>query len=114
MEDRLEALYSQLDEAIPRLEGCTADRIRSIFALYFGFETRQVQLFLAHISAAYDWTLSPAARPFGRNLRLRAVMRELLAEGVARGDVDPQADLDAIIDLLLSAYAWRKRPAPRP
>jgi AcrR family transcriptional regulator len=111
MKNRLEGLYAELDRVVPYLRGSTADRLRSTFAIHFAFEIRHVQLFLAHIAAAYDWTLAPEALPFGRNLRLQALILDCLAKGVADGDVDPRADLRAVVDLLMAAYAWTYRLA---
>jgi AcrR family transcriptional regulator len=106
MKDRLDGLYAELDRVIPHLRGSTADRLRSMFAIHFAFEFRHVQLFLAHLAAAYDWTLAPAALPFGRNLRLQELLIDCLAKGVGAGDVDPAADLQGVVDLLMAAYAW--------
>jgi AcrR family transcriptional regulator len=111
MEERLGALYAELDRLAPHLRGSTADRLRSIFALHFAFESQHVQLFLAHIGAAFDWTLAPGARPFGRNLTLRSLVEDCLRAGVQAGDVDREADIDAVIDLLVAAYAWTFRLA---
>ncbi|MFN3512752.1 MAG: TetR/AcrR family transcriptional regulator [Phenylobacterium sp.] len=111
MADRLEALYAELDKVVPHLRGSTPDRLRSMFAIHFAFETRRTRLFLAHIAAAYNWTLAPTSRPYGRNPRLRQIVRDCLAEGVQRGDVDPAADLDLAVDVLMAAYAWTYRLA---
>lgn len=111
MADRLDALYAELDRLAPHLRGSTADRLRSIFAIHYAFETRRTRLFLAHIAAAYNWTLSPSSRPYGRNPRLRNVIRDCLAEGVGRGDVDPKADLEVAVDALMASYAWTYRLA---
>jgi len=111
MADRLDALYAELDRVAPHLRGSTPDRLRSLFAIHYAFETRRTRLFLAHIAAAYNWTLSPASRPYGRNPRLRKVVQDCLADGVARGDVDPAADLDVVIDALMASYAWTYRLA---
>ena len=111
MADRLDALYAELDRLVPHLRGSTPDRLRSIFAIHYAFETRRTRLFLAHIAAAYNWTLSPTSRPYGRNPRLRNTIRECLADGVGRGDVDPQADLDITVDALMASYAWTYRLA---
>lgn len=111
MADRLEGLYGELDKVLPHLRGSTADRLRSMFAIHFAFETRRTKLFLAHIAAAYNWTLGPSSRPYGKTPRLRQTVRDCLAEGVARGDVDPQIDLDVVVDLLMAAYAWTYRLA---
>ncbi len=111
MADRLDALYAELDRLAPHLRGSTPDRLRSIFAIHYAFETRRARLFLAHIAAAYNWTLGPTSRPYGRNPRLRAVVRDCLIDGIARGDVDPAADLDVVVDALMASYAWTYRLA---
>ena len=111
MADRLDGLYAELDRLAPNLRGSTADRLRSMFAIHFAYETRRTKLFLAHIAAAYDWTLDSSARPFGRTPRLRQIIRDCLADGVGRGDVDPAADLDVVVEMLLAIYAWTYRLA---
>jgi AcrR family transcriptional regulator len=111
MQERLDALYAELDGVIPHLRGSTADRLRSMFAIHFAFESRHVQLFLAHIACAYDWTLNSGALPFGRNLQLQSLLRDCLAVGVAKGDVDPAIDIQGMVDLLMAAYAWTYRLA---
>ena len=111
MHDRLAPLYAELDRVIPHLRASTPDRLRSMFAIHFAFEAPHARLFMAHIIAAYDWTLPPEARPFGRTQRLQQIIGECLARGVAEGDVDPTVDLQEIIDLLMAAYAWIYRLA---
>lgn len=111
MADRLEELYGELDRVAPHLRGSVADRLRSLFAIHFAFETRRTKLFLAHIAAAYDWTLGPSTRPYGKNPRLRQVIKDCLADGVARGEICPDQDLDLIVDALMGIYAWTYRLA---
>lgn len=111
MEDRLDGLYAELDRVVPNLRGSTADRLRSIFAIHFSFEARRTRLFLAHIAAAYDWTLPPAARPMGRNPRLIGIIQDCVAKGVADGDVDAAVDTKEAVDLLMAAYVWIYRLA---
>jgi AcrR family transcriptional regulator len=106
MQERLETLYAELDRVLPHLRGATVDSLRTVFAVHFEFEAKHLRLFLLHIAAAYDWTLSPTATPYGRNARLQAVIRDILARGVARGDVRPDVDAQEVIDLLMAAYAW--------
>ena len=113
MQERLTPLYAELDRVLPRLRGSTCDRLRSMFAIHFAFEAPHIRLFLAHLAAAYDWTLSRDAKPYGRNLRLKQAIRDCLERGVAEGDVSTAIDLSEIIDLLMAAYAWSYRHAAR-
>ena len=111
MRERLDGLYAELDRVIPHLRGSTVDRLRSMFAIHFAFETRHVQLFLAHIALAFDWTLSSGATPYGRNARLKQLLVDCLEKGVAAGDVHPGTDVRGVVDLLMAAYAWTYRLA---
>ena len=111
MGDRLDGLYAELDRVMPHLRGATVDRLRTMFAVHFAFEVRHKRLFLAYISATYDWTLPSAATPMGRNRRLQDIMRECLCKGVTEGDVDPAIDQQEIVDLLMAAYVWIYRLA---
>ena len=109
MDARRGDLYAEFDRVIPHLRGSTADRLRSIFALHYAFEAPRRRLFLAHIAAAYSWSGEQASIPFGRNERLKAMICDCLREGVERGDVDPQVDIDVVVQLLMAAYAWTYR-----
>lgn len=111
MEDRLAGLYAELDRVAPYLRGATVDRLRSIFAIHFAYEEPRTKLFLSHIAAAFDWRLSPDARPYGRTPRLKELLRLMLQDGVSRGDIDAQADLDEAVELIVAAYAWTYRLA---
>lgn len=111
MTDRLDGLYAELDRVMPHLRGATLERLRTMFAIHFAFEVRHTRLFLAHIAAAYDWTLPATATPMGKNQRLQGVIRDCLEKGVAEGDVRAEVDHQEIIDLLMAAYAWVYRLA---
>jgi AcrR family transcriptional regulator len=109
MQARLDPLYAELDRVMPHLRGSTCDRLRTMFAIHFEFEARHVRLFLSHIAAAYDWTLPPGARPFGRTPRLQEIIGEALHEGIAKGDVRSDVDLQEVVDLLMAVYGWTYR-----
>jgi len=106
MADRVEPLQAELTRVLPYLRGSTADRICSIFAIHYDFECRRVKLFLAHIAASFSPSLEETTIPFGRNQAFRGMLVDLLNEGIARGDVRPDADVELILDCLLAAYAW--------
>lgn len=109
MQARIAPLYAELDRVMPHVHGPTVDRLRTMFAIHIQFEAQQVRLFLSHISAAYDWTLSSGARPFGHNERLKAVVRECVTKGMEDGDIRPDIDPHDIVDLIMAAYAWTYR-----
>jgi len=109
MEARLDGFYAELDRVVPHLRGSTVDQLKSVYGVFFAFEAPRTKLFLAHISAAFDWTLPPTAKPYGKNQRVRQLLHEILVKGVEAGDVDPAADLEVIAELLIAAYAWAYR-----
>ncbi|WP_394762941.1 TetR/AcrR family transcriptional regulator [Phenylobacterium sp.] len=111
MADRLDGLYAELDRVMPHLRGATIERLRTMFAIHFAFEVKHTRLFLAHIAAAYDWTLPSTATPMGKNQRLQGIIRECLDKGVAEGDVEADVDQQEVTDLLMAAYAWVYRLA---
>jgi AcrR family transcriptional regulator len=111
MEDRLESLYAELDQVFPHLRGSTVDRLRSIMAVHYGFETRRLRLFLAYIGASYAWAPGESVVPLGRNVRLKAMLSQTLTEGIERGEVSADADIETFIDTLLAAYIWNYRRA---
>jgi AcrR family transcriptional regulator len=108
---RREELYADLERMAPHLRGATADRCRSLFAVHYAFEFRRLRLFLAYISVAFEWRETRDLPLLGTNPRLVGMIRDCLAEGVARGDVSPELDLDQAVDLLVGAYVWNYRLA---
>lgn len=113
MQDRLEALYAELEQLAPHLRGPTVDRLRSIMAVHYGFETRRVRLFVVYIGASFLWEAGQSVIPLGRNYRLQTMLAEVLRGGVERGEVRADADLAVFIDTLLAAYMWNYRLAPQ-
>jgi len=113
MQDRLEALYAELEQVAPHLRGPTVDRLRSIMAVHYGFETRRLRLFVAYIGASFHWESGNGVIPIGRNDRLKAVLLDILQRGIERGEVRPDADLTMFVDTILAAYIWNYRLAPQ-
>ena len=111
MSHRLGDLYSEFDRVVPYLRGTTVDRLCSIFAVHYAFETRRVKLFLAHIAASYNPSAEPGVTPFGRNERLVQMLIDVLQEGVRKGEIRQDLDLQDVVDLLKAAYAWNYRLA---
>jgi AcrR family transcriptional regulator len=111
MADRVEALQAELEQVIPHLRGPAVDRLRSIMAVHYGFETRHLRLFVAYIAASYDWPADGGVSPLGRNARFRGMLAQALADGVTRGEVRPDVDAELFVDTLLAAYVWNYRRA---
>lgn len=111
MDARLDGLYAELEQIIPHLRGATADRLRSIMAVHYGFETRRLRLFVAYISASYTWTAEQGVKPLGRNVRMKTMLVDTLRSGIDRGDVRPDADVEVFVDTLLGVYVWNYRNA---
>jgi TetR/AcrR family transcriptional regulator, cholesterol catabolism regulator len=109
MQARLAELYVEISRVSPHIHGSTTDKLRTMFAVHFEFEAKQTRLFLSHVAAAYDWTLTPGAKPYGRNQHFQDVIKATLARGVEQGDVRSDADHQEIVDLLMAAYAWTWR-----
>lgn len=112
MQQRLDALQAELDRVMPHVRGSTADRLRALCSVQFALEAPRSRLFLAHIAAAFDSTLTETAKPYGRTKDLLDIIRNCLEQGIGE-DVDPAADLDAVVQLVLAAYAWTYRLAAR-
>lgn len=111
MDDRVEALYAELDRVARHLRGSVVDRVSSVFAIHYDFECRRVKLFLAHIAASFSPSLEVTTIPYGRNSRFKTMLIDMIADGVQRGEVRADADLDLVLDTLMAAYAWNYRLA---
>jgi AcrR family transcriptional regulator len=111
MGGRVEALQAELEQLTPHLRGPTVDRLRSIMAVHYGFETRRLRLFVAYVAASFTWSREGGVTPIGHNARFRGMLAEALAGGVARGEVRPEIDPELFIDTLLAAYVWNYRRA---
>ena len=109
MRARVDPLYAELDRVMPHLRGPTVDRLRTMFAIHVEFEAQHARLFLSHIAAAYDWTATSGARPYGHDTRLKGMVRDTFAKGVEMGDIRADADLDDLVALVMAAFAWTFR-----
>jgi AcrR family transcriptional regulator len=111
MLDRLEGLYAELDAVLPHLRGSVADRLRSIMAIHYNVEMRRPRLFAAFVACSFSELEENTIVRFGRNERLRGMLRDVLDDGVRTGAVRPTADLDLFVDTLLAAYGFNYRLA---
>ncbi len=111
MDDRVDALYGELERVARHMRGSTVDRLCSLFAIHYDFECRRVRLFLAHIAASFSPSLDASTVPYGRNARFKQMIIDMLHEGQSKGEVRGDADLELVLDTLMGAYAWNYRLA---
>jgi AcrR family transcriptional regulator len=111
MLDRLEGLYAELDAVLPHLRGSVADRLRSIMAIHYSVEMRRPRLFAAFVASSFSEFEEGTVVTFGRNERLRGMLRDVLIDGIKSGVVRKGADLDLFVDTLLAAYGFNYRLA---
>ncbi len=114
MADRLDSLYAELDRLIPHLRGGTLDRLRSIMAVHYGFEAGRLRLFVAYVCASYGYAAERGGAPFGGDPRLRQILADVLVQGIERGEVRPDADLEGCVDAIVAAYMWNHQRACEP
>ena len=108
---RLDGLYAELDAVLPHLRGSCADRLRSIMAIHDNVEMKRPRLFAAFVATSFSEYDANTIVPFGRNERLHAMLREVLAQGQADGAVRADADLDLFVETLIAAYGFNYRRA---
>ena len=111
MEERLQRLYAELDNVLPHLRGSIPDRLCSIMAVHYDFEMKRPKLFTAYLAANFEWTDGSPVVTFGKNPKLRGIMRDVLEDGITRGEVRSDADIDTFLDLVLSSYGMNYRRA---
>lgn len=112
VQQRLDRLYEELETVVPRLRGSTVDRLCSIMAVHYDFQMKRPRLFAAYIAANFEW--AEPGQPvvnFGRNSKLRGVLRATLEEGIGKGEVSPDSDLDLAIDVIIACYGFNYREA---
>ncbi len=111
MEERLDGLYTELDNLAPHLRGSIADRLCSIMAVHYDFEMKRPRLFTAYLAANFEWTDGAPVITFGNNPKLRGMLRDVLNHGLSNGEVRAGADIETFIEIVLSAYAMNYRRA---
>lgn len=111
MDERLDSLCSELESVAPHLRGSTVDRLCSVMAVHYDFEMRRPRLFTAFLAANFEWVSGEPVVTFGRQPRLTNMLREILQDGVRKGEVRPEADLDGFIGVLVAVYGFNYRHA---
>ena len=111
MAERLDALYDQLSRITPHLRGSCCDRICSIMAVHYNFEMERPRLYTAYVAISFDWSIARSPASFGGNPKLRAMLSEVMRDGIARGEVRADLDVELFLDAMLANYGFNYRYA---
>jgi AcrR family transcriptional regulator len=113
MLERVDALTAEVAAVVSDKQGTACERLKTFLAANYRAEMKRPKLYLAHIMAAFTPGLEEGVVPFGSTPQTVSVGYALLREGIANGELDPNTDLDALVDLIRAAYAWNYRLAAR-
>ncbi len=113
MLERVDALTAEVTSLMASTGGTVRDRFKAFLAANYRVEIKRPKLYLAHIIAAFTPDLEDGVVPFGATPQTVAIAYALLREGIDNGEIDPAADLEALVDLVRAAYAWNYRLAAR-
>jgi AcrR family transcriptional regulator len=113
MLERVDALTAEVQSLMAGVGGPVRDQFKAFLAANYRVEIKRPKLYLAHIIAAFTPDLEEGVVPFGVTHQTTSIGYALLREGVANGELRPDTDLDAFIDLVRACYAWNYRLAAR-
>jgi TetR/AcrR family transcriptional regulator, cholesterol catabolism regulator len=113
MLERVGALTAEVEGLMAGVGGTVRHRFKAFLAANYRVEIRRPKLYLAHIIAAFTPHLEEGVVTFGATPQTASIGYALLREGIANGEIRPETDLDAFIDLVCAAYAWNYRLAAR-
>lgn len=109
--EQRERLIDRIEEIAPTLQGNTRERILTIIGVAHEDEFPRLRMMVAYIGASYGWgrRLEEEHRQLHR--RLVRVIGAILQEGVARGELRPDVDLELVLEVISSAYLRNYRTA---
>lgn len=111
MQGRVESLYAELQRVAPHLRGSCCDQIRSIMGVHYNFEMERPRLYTAYVATSFDWAVANSEEAFGVNPMFRGMIREVLEEGIRKGEVREDLDIELFLDCMLASYGFNYRLA---
>lgn len=111
MQGRVTSLYAELQRVAPHLRGSCCDQIRSIMSVHYNFEMQRPRLYTAYVATSLDWAVADSEEAFGANPMFRAMIREVLEEGIRKGEVRDDLDIELFLDCMLASYGFNYRLA---
>lgn len=106
MGERIQALTAELERVVPHLRGSIVDRLSAFMAIHYDFQMRRPKLYLAYLGVSFQEQHAPGFVRMGASPALRAPLRELLAGAAERGEIAADADVELVIDTLVSLYGF--------
>jgi AcrR family transcriptional regulator len=109
--ERREILFQAIEAAAARLKGTACERLLAVLAMAHADEVPRLRMVAAYIGASYGW--NPRLEDEHRKLhrRLAHVIGTILHDGVERGEIAAETDLDLLLEVLSSVYLRNYRTA---
>lgn len=113
--DQSGRILEELRELAPTLEGPTADRVCRMLELAYTRDFPNIALVISYIGAGYDWSLSTEKAMQAAHKEVFDAYRGLVADGVKRGELKADLDVDSAVEIIYGLYqgnwrhAWYKR-----
>ena len=108
-------LLEELRALAPTLDGPARERICAMLARAYERDFPNIPLVIAYIGAGYDWSLSTEFAMQHAHKDVFAAYRTIVADGVARGELRADLDIDAAVETIHGIYqgnwrhAWYRR-----
>jgi hypothetical protein len=80
-------------------------------AVHYNFEMERPRLYTAYVALSFDWSIAPSSASFGGNPKLRGMLGEVMREGIASGEVRADLDIELFLDVMLASYGFNYRHA---
>jgi AcrR family transcriptional regulator len=109
--DYREQLFDEIEAMVPRLTGSTRERLQAVIALAHAHEFPRLRMVVAYIGASYCWTRKLEDERRALHRRLGAVTAAIINDGIKRGDVRGDVDVELMVEMISSVYLRNYRTA---
>lgn len=106
MNERIEQLTAELEKVVPHLRGSLVDRLSAFTAIHYDFQMRRPKLYLAYLSVSFQGQHAKGFVRLGLSPALRAPLQEIIQVGVERGEIRTDAEVELLIDAIVSLYGF--------
>lgn len=104
-------LCEKIEQMAPELTGDARERLVRVFEIAHSHETPRLRMVADYIGASYGWSRQIEEEHRRLHRRLTDVIRGILADGAARGEIRPDVDLEVLLDLIAAVYQRNFRTA---